>query len=38
LEDKLSAVEKAEKHAIKEMVHAQNCVEEHRKKLEENIL
>jgi hypothetical protein len=36
LEDKLSAVEKAEKNAIKEMISAQNCEKEHRKQLEEN--
>jgi hypothetical protein len=38
LEDKLSAVEKAEKNVIKEMISAQNCAEEHRKQLEENTL
>jgi hypothetical protein len=38
LEDKLSAVERAEKSAIKEMISAQTCAEEHRKQLEENTL
>jgi hypothetical protein len=38
LEDKLSAVEKAEKNAIKEMINAQNCAEERSKQLEQNTL
>jgi hypothetical protein len=38
LEDKLSAVEKAEKNTIKEMISAQNSAEEYHKQLEENTL